>query len=266
MKTQLPYKAFLLDNDGVICDSNKYHWEGYRDIIKNYYPEIEYTQEEHNTLLGINTYDTFVAILKNHGYGTQVNNKEIIETIKIMEKTKQEDFQTRCEHSTPEVLFDGMRQFLKSAHEAGIILIVCSSSSSARTMLENAKVIDYINYVVNPKALHDCLTPLSIELGKIPGKPAPDLFETGFIRAAQFLPNLKKEQVLGFEDATNGVAAIKRAGISALYIGDITHPSNKKAFEEQYKVMPDYVVEHSSQITLNKVTQLVEEKNLAIEQ
>jgi len=257
----MKYRAFLLDNDGVICNSNKFHFEGYRDIIKKYYNDIEYTEEEHNTLLGISTYDTFVAILKNHGYENELQKNETIKNITQMEEVKKQDFQTRCENSTPEVLFDGMEEFLKTAHESGIKLVVCSSSSSVRVMLENTKIIKYIDYVVDTaKGSIDCITPNAIKNNKIPGKPAPDLFEIGFLRAKEILKDLKKEEVLGFEDATNGVASIKGAGIDALYIGDIKNPSNEKAFIEKYKVYPDYVLEHSSQVTLNKIKELIEIK------
>lgn len=250
----MKYKAFLLDNDGVICDSNKYHWEGYRDIIKKYFSNIDYTMEEHNTLLGINTYDTFVRILQNHGYAEEIENLK--PTIKEMESIKVEDFAIRCDKATPEVIFDGMIDFLKESSEAGIKLIVCSSSSTAGLMLERAGAIQYIDYVVNPRNLNDCLTPTSKANGKIPGKPAPDLFEIGFIRASELIEGLQNDEVLGFEDATNGVASIKGAGIKALYIGDINNPSNQHAFEEVYKIQPDYVFEHSSLITLQKIMEL----------
>lgn len=250
------YKAFLLDNDGVICDSNKLHWAGYRDIIKKYYPDIDYTMEEHNTLLGINTYDTFVNILKNHGYEESVTKEKTIEKIKLMEEEKKALFVKQCEQTTPEVLFDGMAKFLRSAYEQGIVLVACSSSSTAGIMLENANVRKYFSYVVNPKSLKDCLTEESKKQGKMPGKPAPDIFEVGFIRASEFLQGLTKDQVLGFEDATNGVASIKGAGIDALYVGNPDSPANKKAFEEKYKLFPDFVVNHSSEITLNKLVEL----------
>lgn len=259
-------KAFLLDNDGVICDSNRYHWEGYRDIIKQYYPTIDYTMQEHNTLLGINTYDTFVSILTNHGFASTLMQEDTKQLLKKMEHIKVEDFKTRCEHATAEVLFDGMPEFLKEAHEAGIKLIICSSSSTAGLMLKNAGVIQYIDYVVNPRDQIDCITPNAKAAGKIPGKPAPDLFEIGFLRACELVPNLQKHEVLGFEDATNGVAAIKGAGIRALYVGDPLEPNNQQAFKQKYNTWPDYVVAHSSEITLNKVNQLTQPKSKASEQ
>lgn len=255
----MKYKAFLLDNDGVLCNSNVYHFEGYRDIVKNYFPSIDYTYQEHSTLLGISTHDTFVSILKNHGF-ENINN-DLLEKIKIMEDIKKNDFQERCERSTPEVLFDGIEEFLKEAKNKGIILVVCSSSSSARVMLENAKVIKYIDYVVNTaEGSIDCITEQSIKNNKIPGKPAPDLFEIGYIRAKEILPGLKKSEVLGFEDATNGVAAIKGAKIDALYIGDIKNKSNLVAFKEKYNTFPDYIVNNSSELNLSKIDLLIKNK------
>lgn len=261
----MKYKAFLLDNDGVICNSNLFHYEGYRDIIKEFYPDINYTYEEHATLLGVSTQDTFVAMLKNHGYEKELNKEETLANIAKMEEIKKQDFQTRCENSTPEVLFPGMEAFLIEAHKKGIKLIVCSSSSSVRVMLENTGVIKYMDYVVNTnKGSIDCITPNAIKNNKIPGKPAPDLFEIGFIRASEIIPGLKKEEVLGFEDATNGVASIKGAGMDAFYIGDINHPSNKKAFEEKYRLQPNYVVGHSSEVSLSKIEELIQEKEETI--
>ncbi len=158
-----------------------------------------------------------------------------------------------------------MKEVLKAAYEAGLINIITSSSSSARVMLERAGAIKYIHYVVDTaRGSVDCITETAIKNNKIPGKPAPDLFEIGFMRASEILPGLKKEEVLGFEDATNGVAAIKGAGIDALYIGDVNHPSNKEACEKKFKVQPDYIVEHSSQITLKKLEELINEKEVSI--
>lgn len=169
-------------------------------------------------------------------------------------------FDIRCQNSTPEVLFHGIKEFIIEAKNAGIKLIVCSSSSSVKVMQKNTGLLPYMDYIVDTsKGSIDCITPNAIKNNKIPGKPAPDLFEVGFMRAKELLPNLKKEEVLGFEDATNGIAAIKGAGIDALYIGDINHPSNITAFKN-FNVHPDYVIEHSSQLTLSKINQLINEK------
>ncbi|MGD9901584.1 MAG: HAD family hydrolase [Spirochaetales bacterium] len=256
----MKYRVFLLDNDGVLANSNVFHYEGYRDIGKENFPDIDYTYDEHMTLLGVSTHDTFVAMLKNHGYGDRLQETAIKEIVAKMEEEKKQDFQTRCENSTPEVLFPGIKEFIISAKKAGIILIVCSSSSSVGVMIKNTELLPYIDYVVDTsKGSVDCITPAAIKNGKIPGKPEPDLFLVGFMRGKEILPDLKKEEVLGFEDATNGVAAIKRAGIDALYIGDVNHPSNKKAFKE-FNVEPNYVVSHSSELTLAKVSELIDEK------
>ncbi|MDD4350577.1 MAG: hypothetical protein PHP83_00085 [Clostridia bacterium] len=82
----MKYKVFLLDNDGVLANSNIFHYEGYRDIIKKNFQDIDYTYEEHSTLLGVSTHDTFVAILKNHGYDNKIETNEIKKIISKMEE------------------------------------------------------------------------------------------------------------------------------------------------------------------------------------
>jgi beta-phosphoglucomutase len=254
----MKFKAFLLDNDGVLCDTNKFHWAGYREVLAEFFPDLgEYTWAEHLTLLGVNTSDTFKSVLKTRG----VPESRVDE----MCERKRADYETRCANANAEILFNGIRTFLADSRAAGVKLIVCSSSTGAAFLLEKAGVRDLIHYIVNPADPTDCLTPASRKIGKIPGKPAPDLFEVGFLRAAEMLPGLTKDQVLGFEDATGGVAAIKRAGIRAVYfpaagVSDAQKPATispveQKAFDG-FGVYPDYIFGRPSDLTFERVDKI----------
>ena len=103
----------------------------------------------------------------------------------------------------------GLLVLLDKLKNLGVPMIVATSTKSKRTQwkLERAGIRDRFSLF----ACGDEVTE---------GKPAPDIF----LLAAKKL-GVKPENCIGFEDSSAGLAGLAKAGISSVFIKDISEPS-----------------------------------------
>jgi len=103
---------------------------------------------------------------------------------------------------TPQDLLPGVERFIEELKKRGIKTAIASVSKNAFTVLENLKIKDKFDYIVDANEIKH-------------GKPDPEIF----LNAAKHL-GIPPERCIGIEDSAAGITAIKRAGMYAVGVGN----------------------------------------------
>ncbi|KRN33478.1 beta-phosphoglucomutase [Weissella halotolerans] len=189
-------KGFAFDLDGVVTDTARFHsqaWHALADQVGT-----PWTEELAQQLKGISRMDSLEMILAagHHQDDYTQTEKE------ALAEQKNVAYQDLIKTLTPADILPGMADFIKSLQAAGYRLAVASASKNAPFILEQLKLRDYFDFIVDPSLLAH-------------GKPDPEIFE----RAAQGI-DLPVSAVLALEDSVAGIQAINAAGEISLGIGD----------------------------------------------
>lgn len=191
-------KGLLFDLDGVVTDSAAYHLAAWNALAKQL--GITLPAEANDALRGRSRMDSLNVIL---AYGDQVDKYTTAEK-EAFATQKNDLYRHMIQKMTPADILPGIPKLLADAKAQGLKMTIASASKNAPTILDQLGLTDQFDGIVDPATLHR-------------GKPDPEIFQ----RAAE-LVNLGPTEVIGFEDASAGVAAIKAAGMFAVGIGDAT--------------------------------------------
>jgi HAD superfamily hydrolase (TIGR01509 family) len=192
-------KAVIFDMDGVIIDSEPFHWEVNKRIFKSL--GIDVSDEEYYRYIGVSNTNMWTAI--RHGHGLRQSVGELVE----MQVNGNVEFMKR-ERVDP---VDGVIALIVALKEAGLLLGIASSSPHRiiELVLEKFSLRRYFNGVVSGEDFKN-------------GKPAPDIF----LAAAAMLKVSPGECVV-IEDATHGVEAAKAARMKCIGFKNIHSPGQK---------------------------------------
>lgn len=211
-------KGLIFDLDGVITDSAKYHWIAWSALAKKL--GITLPPQAKDELKGLSRMDSLNLILQ---YGKQVDRYSESEKIEFA-KEKNEMYLESIKKMTPNDLLPGIAQLLTSAKEQKLKMAIASASLNAPRILKQLQIINEFDAIVDPATLHK-------------GKPDPEIY----VRAQELL-KLKSNEVISFEDAAAGVAAIKAAHQFAVGIGN-----------QQTLKAADYVVPSTADLSLDTI-------------
>lgn len=211
-------KGLIFDLDGVLTDSARFHLVAWNDLAKQM--GINLTKAQLNSLRGLSRMDSLNLILK---YGHQENKYSKEQKKKFTDK-KNRQFLKEVATMTPKDVFPGIPELLQEAKEQKLKMVIASSSKNAPTILKKLDIFNKFDGIVNPAELHH-------------GKPDPEIYQK-----AQALLGFKKDEVISFEDAAAGVAAIKAAGQFAVGIGNA-----------QTLKGADYIVPTTADLNLAKI-------------
>lgn len=211
-------KGLIFDLDGVLTDSAKFHLAAWNDLAKEL--GIRLTNEQLNSLRGISRMDSLDLILQ---YGHQTNQYTEQQKEKFA-AAKNEKFLQQVNTMTPKDILPGIPQLLADAQEANLKMCIASASKNAPKILHKLKITSKFAGIVDAATVNK-------------GKPDPEIYQK-----AQQLLHLKASEVISFEDAAAGVAAIKAAGQFAVGIGDRT------VLKEA-----DYLVASTKDLQLDKI-------------
>ena len=180
-------KGLIFDLDGVLTDSAKFHLAAWNNLAQEL--GIKLTSAQLDSLRGISRMDSLNLILT---YGMQAN--KYTETQKEeFAAEKNEKFLEQVETMTPADILPGITALLADAKKAGLKMSIASASKNAPKILSKLGIASQFDQIVNPALLKR-------------GKPDPEIYQ----RAQQLL-QLHNDEVISFEDAAAGVAAIKAA-------------------------------------------------------
>ena len=190
----------LFDLDGVIVDTAKYHFLAWKKIAKNIGYDL--TDKDNEQLKGISRQDSLNIILDlaNVTINLEVFNHYLIQ--------KNNDYLILIQSISPNDILPGILEALTFLKERGIKIGLGSASKNAKIILQKLQLMDYFEVIIDGNMV-------------IKGKPDPEVFLKG--STALNVPN---DRCIVFEDAFAGIIAAKKAGMTAIALGDKKFFSN----------------------------------------
>ncbi|MCI5775909.1 MAG: beta-phosphoglucomutase [Aerococcus sp.] len=185
-------QAFVFDLDGVITDTAEYHYIAWKHLAARIGITID--REFNEQLKGISRMDSLARIL-SHGNMTDKFSEDEKQQLATEKNT---EYVKLLQSITPDDVFDGLVDFLKSAKQHGIRCVIASASKNAPLIIDKLAIGDYFDAIVDPNTLTK-------------GKPDPEIFVKA-VGCVQVAP----EDAVGFEDAEAGIQGIKAAGMYAV--------------------------------------------------
>ncbi|HHW57070.1 MAG TPA: beta-phosphoglucomutase [Clostridia bacterium] len=188
------YQGVIFDLDGVITDTARYHylaWKKLADELGIYFDEVI-----NERLKGVSRLQSLEIILEKSDKKYSQEEKE------YYANKKNEYYKEMIKRITPEDLLPGVERFIEELKKRGIKIAIASVSKNAFTVVENLKIRDQFDYIVDANEIKH-------------GKPDPEIF----LNAAKHL-GIPPEKCIGIEDSAAGIAAIKKAGMFAVGVGN----------------------------------------------
>lgn len=182
-------KAIIFDFDGTLVDSESIYTKSLiataekMNVLKN----IDF-----ESMAGMQTND-IRSILKKGGH--YVPDNFFSETEKYFHKLLETNLN----------VFDGVMETLEKFKDLNIVI---ASNSN----------IDYVKKYSEIKGISKYIKDYSCFNGKLRAKPEADLFLNAFEILKIFNSNLKKDDVIIFEDSLAGIEAAKKSGIKSIGI------------------------------------------------
>ena len=187
-------KGCIFDLDGVLVDTAKYHYQAWRKLAKQL--NFEFTEEENESLKGVNRLDSLKLILGWAG----VNVSESL--FNELADKKNSWYVEMIEKLNPSDLLPGVLEFLNELKTAGYRIALGSASKNAHLILNKTQIVNYFDAIVDGSSVSE-------------SKPNPAVF----LKAARLI-GLNARDCIVLEDAVSGVEAAKNAGMKVIGIGE----------------------------------------------
>lgn len=190
----MKYNAVIFDLDGVICHTDKYHYEAWKrvaDELGIYFDEVI-----NNRLRGVSRMESFEIILERYD-GTMSEEQKVEYTTK-----KNEIYKELLKNMSPKDLSPEVKKTLDELRTRGLKLAIGSSSKNARFILGQLGLGDYFDAISDGNNISN-------------SKPNPEVF----VKAAQFVKE-NPENCLVVEDAKAGLEAAIAGGMDCVAVGD----------------------------------------------
>ena len=188
------YNAVIFDLDGVICHTDKYHYQAWKAVADEL--GIYFDEEINNRLRGVSRMESFEIILERY-------EGEMSEEEKECWTTKKNDiYKELLKNMSPADLSAEVKETLDDLRANGHKLAIGSSSKNARFILGQLGLGEYFDAISDGNNISK-------------SKPDPEVF----VKAAEFLGE-QPEDCYVVEDAYAGIDAAKNAGMQAVGIGD----------------------------------------------
>jgi beta-phosphoglucomutase len=190
----MKYKAIIFDLDGVICNTDKYHykaWKSLADKLGIYFDEVI-----NNRLRGVGRMESLEIILER--YDGELSEEKKIKYI----AEKNEIYKELLKEMSPADLKDEVKETLVALREKGLKLAIGSSSKNTPFILSQIGLGEFFDAVSD---------------GNNITKSKPD--KEVFVKAAEYL-EIPCENCLVVEDAEAGLRGALAAHMDSAAIGD----------------------------------------------
>lgn len=206
----MAYKAIIFDLDGVICFTDQYHYQAWKQIADSL--GVPFDWEINHRLRGVSRMESLEIILEKSPRQFSREEKERL----AQEKN---EIYCRClENLSQKDMPEDVLPTLAALKERGLKLAIGSSSKNAKLILKKLGLEHTFDAVSDGTNIRR-------------SKPAPDVFAC----AAAMLGE-RPEDCLVVEDAIAGVQAASAAGMDAACVGDAAQEQvgtyNLKRFSE----------------------------------
>ncbi len=187
-------KAIIFDLDGVICFTDQFHYQAWKQMADSI--GVEFDETVNNRLRGISRMASLDIILeKSHETFSQAEKESLADQ-------KNEIYKKLLENMTTQDLSEEVKSTLDELHKKGYKLAIGSSSKNTPLILQQLGLANYFDAVSDGNNITH-------------SKPDPEVF----IKAAEML-GIPEEQCLVVEDAEAGAEAAHRGGMQAACLGD----------------------------------------------
>ncbi len=186
-------KAFIFDLDGVLCFTDKYHYEAWKTIADRL--SLPFDEKVNDRLRGVSRMESLEIILSLGGKTYTEDEK-----VKFAEE-KNEAYRKLLENMTPSDVADEVRNTLKELHKCGYKLAIGSSSKNTPLILDRCDLKKYFDAVSDGNNITR-------------SKPDPEVF----LKAAEYL-GFNSGDCYIVEDAEAGIDAGKAGGFVTIGIG-----------------------------------------------
>lgn len=194
-------KGVLFDLDGLLVNSEQLYWDA--NIQAAQEEKLDVPKDSYLKLAGATVKE--MEEFYHHYFKTEAARD------KFIKRTDELVWQWTDQGKLK--LQPGVQAALDTFQKLGLKMAIASSNYQ--------DVVDHVLWTTGIRNYFDFrLTYADVQKGSIKAKPAPDIY----LLAAQKI-NLKKEQLLIFEDSSTGVQAAKNAGIKVVMIPDLLPPS-----------------------------------------
>lgn len=188
-------KAFIFDFDGVVVDTEKYHYLSW--VAAASHVGYDLSWEEYLPLKSTGNTE-ITQYLSDH------SGKEVSEELfQIMRNTKLTEFDRLVQDLSEADVLPGIRDFLTYLNEQGVKTAVASSSNTSSGLAKRFDLSKHFQVVIDGNM-------------KLPRKPAPDTF----LLAAKML-GVDPADCIVFEDSLAGIDAAVNAGMPVVAVGGI---------------------------------------------
>lgn len=187
-------KAVIFDLDGVICYTDRYHfqaWKAMADEIDVYFDETI-----NNRLRGVSRMESLDIILERSDKTYTTEQKEELAAKKNAIYVK------LLEQMSPADLSDEVKTTLDALRTEGLKLAIGSSSKNTKMILRQIGLGDYFDAISDGTNI-------------VNSKPDPEVF----LKAAEFISEDPKD-CLVVEDALAGIEAAVRGGFKSAGLGE----------------------------------------------
>lgn len=217
-------KAVIFDKDGVLILTEEIYFRAFRDAVKKYGGNKEFTWEDHYYYIGTPTSETFFAVREK--YGLTVSFDEFVEVYRS-------DYRKIIEEEGIKSV-EGVRELLDSLKKENIPFAIGTGSNAkgSEFTLKKGGLFEDFDVVITAD-----------DVAK--GKPNPETF---LLAAKKLGVNPSECVVIG--DAINDVLAAKSAGMKMIAITD------KSYIEDRDLASPDLEVKEFKDITIQMIKSL----------
>ena len=188
-------KAFIFDFDGVVVDTEKYHYLSWCQAASHVGYDLGW--EEYLPLKSTGNTEITQYLCDHSG-------KDVSEELfQIMRQTKLTSFDELVKDLSEKDVLPGIRDFLTWLNEQGVKTAVASSSNTSSGLANRFDLTKHFGVVIDGNR-------------KLPRKPAPDTF----LLAAKML-GVEPQDCIVFEDSLAGIGAAVNAGMPVVAVGGI---------------------------------------------
>lgn len=194
MEAVMKYRAVIFDLDGVICHTDNYHYQAWKQLADEL--GIYFDQEINNRLRGVSRMESLEIILER-------TDKEFSEDQKVEFATKKnETYKELLKNMSTEDLSEEVKGTLDKLRGLGMKLAIGSSSKNARFILKQIGLEGFFDEISDGNNI-------------VKSKPDPEVF----LKAAEYVKE-DPADCLVVEDAKAGIEAAIAGGMDSAAIGD----------------------------------------------
>ena len=189
-------KALIFDFDGVIVDSDTFHYNSWKHILKEYF-KVNFLFSDYLQIKGVSRQMALNKLLQL--YSINIPNNELKNEILFK---KNEIFLKLINDITKDSLIPGVEQFIlkyKPFYKIGL----ASASKNARLIINKLEINGLFDVIIDANETKN-------------KKPDPEVFFSCLTKL-----NINPKNCIVFEDSINGVKASKNGGFLTCGVGNI---------------------------------------------